>query len=222
MSPTSQATLVTGAGGVIGTVLRAGLDRELTPYELPENDARDERRLGRALEGSQAAIHLAWDTSAEDQLGGFAPDNILMALTFLEASADAGLERVVLASSVHADTFSPLCPGTLIDVRRTPTPDSPYGASKLWMEAYGRHIAATRDLEVLAIRFGGVNPSDTPPPDPVERAVWLPHRDCVSLVAAALTQPLRSGRFALVYGVGANPSRVHAYSDDLPWRPAPQ
>jgi uronate dehydrogenase len=222
MSATSPATLVTGAGGVIGTVLRAGLDRRLTPYDLPENDARDQRGLRRALKGSQAAIHLAWDTSSENLLGGFAPDNILMALTFLEASAAAGLQRVVLASSVHADTFSPLRPGTLVDVHRTPTPDSAYGASKLWMEAYGRHVADTCDLEVVAIRFGGVNPLDTPAPDAVERAVWLPHRDCVSLVAAALTQPLNSGRFALVHGVGANPGRVHAFSDDLAWRPAPQ
>lgn len=54
-------------------MLQAGLDTGLTPYDLPENDARDERRLRWALKGCQAAIQLAWDASAENLLGGLRP-----------------------------------------------------------------------------------------------------------------------------------------------------
>lgn len=164
-------------------------------------------------------MHLAWDARKESHHNGrFAPENLVMAQNALEAAVAAGVPRVILASSVHADTFWPP-PDARLEPDHTPIPASPYGASKVFMEALGRHFAAHRGLEVVAIRFGGVTPDDVRPEDPAERPAWLPHEDCVSLVDAALSEPLRAGPFALAVGVGDWPDRVHEYSDELARRP---
>lgn len=220
-SPADPGVLITGASGVIGTVLRAGWTGRTTSFDRPEHDARDAAALTAAAGGHDALVHLAWDTRAENfRNRGLAPDNLVMTRNVLEAAVAAGVPRVVLASSVHADAFAPgLRPRRSVDA--TPTPDSPYGASKVFLEALGRHYAAHRGLEVVAIRFGGVNRADVEPEgDASERAVWLPHADCVALVRSAVTAPLGPGRFALVVGVGDGPERVHDFGDGLPWRPS--
>jgi uronate dehydrogenase len=212
--------LVTGARGTIGQVLQCGWPRDrFHGFDLPAGDSRDPAALTAAARGCEAIVHLAWDTRAENfRNRRLAPDNLAMALNALEAAAVAAVPRVILASSVHADGFWPPPPSPL-DPARTPVPDSPYGASKVFVEALGRHFAAARGLEVVAVRFGGVNPADTEPPEASERAVWLPHRDCLDLVRTALLAPLGGERFRLVIGVGDGPHRVHAYGADPLWPP---
>jgi len=214
--------LVTGSRGVIGSVLVAGLGFDIVPFDLPAGDARDEEQVRAALAGCDAAVHLAWKIRSDNQHGGFDPDNLAMAFAAVRAALAARVERLVLASSVHAHN-PPLGPGEINDPTAWPVPDSAYGASKVWMEAYGRHVAMTSALEVVAIRFGGVNAADEQPRgDPYEHAVWLPHRDCVSVVHEALTMSLPPDRYALLVGVGDNEGRTYAFSPDSAWRPAPR
>jgi hypothetical protein len=75
-------------------------------------------------------------------------------------------------------------------------------------------------METVAIRFGGVNPADAPPEhDPLERSVWLSHRDCVSAVALALDAPLPDSGYAQFVAVSDNAGRPHAHENVLGWIP---
>ena len=210
--------LVTGGDGKIGSALARRWPRgRLTSFDLPAGDVRDRAALTAAARGHDAILHLAWDVVAEDYCTGtISPHNLAMALDALEAACAAGVGRVVLASSVHADAWWP--PGDApLDPARTPVPTSPYGASKVAVEALARHFAAHRGLETVAIRFGGVTADDSRPGPPEHLAVWLPHKAMAELVRVALTAPLGPDRNALVVGVGDHRHRVHAYGDGAIW-----
>jgi nucleoside-diphosphate-sugar epimerase len=213
--------LVTGSSGTIGAVLRARLSHELTPYDLPDDDARDEQRLVEAAKGHDAIVHLAWDTSRENCLTDeLAVDNLVMTHNVYRAALAAGVPRVVMASSVHADDYVEADPHRPLDPYALPTPDSPYGASKCMMEALGRHYAAHHGLAVICVRFGGVSPHDTPPRTTgPERAVWLSHRDCARLVGACLDADVRPGHYEIVTGVGRNARALHSTRNGLGWVP---
>jgi uronate dehydrogenase len=219
--------LITGARGTIGSVLVGRLSSyQLRCVDLPEVDLRDLRVAEEAVEGCERVVHLAWDTKAEGvQSGALCLDNPQMTFNLLSASLAAGVRRFVFASSVHAHTFVPAEPlvelsGGLLgnETERVSVPDSPYGASKLFGEALCRWAAA-HGLETVAVRFGGVNPLDKPPADDVaERSVWLSHRDCAGVVAAALEAKLDRGS-ATVTAVSNNARRLHAWENALGWIP---
>ena len=210
--------LVTGGNGIIGSVLaRAWPKRRIAAFDLPDCDARDLTALTEAARGRDVLVHLAWDAERENFLNnGFAPDNLVMARNALEAAAAAGVGRVVLASSIHADTYWPR-PAQRVDPSSTPVPDSPYGASKVFIEALGRHYARHRGLEVAAVRFGSVTPDDSAPHDPAGPPVWLRHGDLVELVRAAAAKELGPARYALIVGVTDSADRIHDYGRDPLW-----
>lgn len=93
------------------------------------------------------------------------PDNILMVRHVYEAARTHGLKRVIMASSVEADDYRMwTTQNGLMRPYSLPTPHSPYGASKVWVEAEGRDIARHFGIEVVCIRFGGVRRDNSPPP----------------------------------------------------------
>ena len=209
---------VTGMKGVIGNVISGGLAGwEIRGLDLPECDVRDYDQVLTALRGAHAVVHLAWDTSENFLSGTSEPDNRLMAHNVYAAARAAGVGRVVAASSVHADRFWPRR-AALRRIDDPPVPDSPYGASKVFVEALGR-TAAHLGTEVVCIRFGGVNRADTRPPTEPERGVWLSHRDCRTLIAHALTAPLPPDGYVALYGISANAGRLHDLSNVLGWYP---
>jgi nucleoside-diphosphate-sugar epimerase len=68
-----------------------------------------------------------------------------------EAARAAGVKRVLFCSSVAAygpQTASPLSEEMVVN------PAEPYGSSKVWGEALGRHYTSELDLEVVSLRFG--------------------------------------------------------------------
>lgn len=211
---TKPRLLITGAAGTIGTVLSSRLtDFELTLADRPEYDFTGSAVWRALLPGQDTVLHLAWEPT-RTSTDGIAPSNFAMnELVFREALA-AGVKRVLYASSVHADDFfdearwplSPVAGGT---------PTSSYGALKQHGEALGRW-AAKQGLEVVALRFGGVNAADTEPTDPHERAVWLRHADCEAFVRGAVTTPVTSKSCLVAYGVSDNPTRRHL---PAPWLP---
>ncbi len=212
---------ITGANGTIGTVLRTGLaDYEITPLDLPEADIRDYNRLLENFPGHDAVVHLAWDTKIENfRSGKINPDNMLMTYNVYRAAIETKVPRVVMASSVHADDFYNWKGVGLLKTDRTPVPDSPYGASKVFMEALGKHYA-TKGLEVVCIRFGGVNLENRPPKDDYyEKTVWLSHEDCTGLIKRCVEADRIPGNFLIVYAVSDNKNRVHDYSNPLGWVP---
>lgn len=217
----SKRILLTGSGGVMGTVLKSGLPYETTDFDLPKQDVTDFAQLVQAMQGHDTVVHLAWDTKNDNWLTEkLNPENTLAAYNVYEAAHLAGVKRVIMASSVHADDFVKHKKSGLLDPLSLPTPDSPYGANKCFMEALGRYYADSKALEVVCIRFGGINKENVPPKSPEsERIAWLSHQDAVELVQACVEAPLVPDNFTIMYGVSNNSGRIHDLRNPFEWQP---
>lgn len=212
--------LITGSGGTIGSILKKHLPHETTDFDLPEHDAEKFKHVYEKAKGHDVLVHLAWDFENDGFAGDWLnEDNALISYNIYQAAVDAGVKRVIMASSVHADRFIsrdelPLRPYDL------PLPDSPYGASKVMMEALGRYFADAKGLEVICLRIGGVNKHDAPPKSPPsERKVWLSQSDCASLVKACIDAKSVPNNYAIAYGISNNKDLLHDLSNPFGWEP---
>ena len=179
---TARRVLVTGGAGFIGShtaaaFLAAGwrvvvLDdlssgrRDNVPAgaRYARGDVRDTRDVRAAAEGCEVIVHLAAFTSVPESFERHAhcfDVNVQGTLTVLEAAREAGVERVVLASS---SAIYPDGAVEALDEDETPQPSSPYGISKLegehLLEGFGR-----RGLGWIALRYfnvyGPLQPADS-------------------------------------------------------------
>lgn len=206
--------LLTGAAGRIGTVLRGGLPERgwaLRSLDVvPLTDARpgeeqvvadvtDLAAMTDAADGAGAVVHLG-GISGESTWAAISHVNIDGTQCVLEAARQAGVPRVVLASSNHATGFTPRpSSGLLGEDDGRPRPDTFYGVSKVAMEALGSLYADRYGLDVVCLRIGTATPEPT---TTRHLATWLSPRDQVDLVDAALRAPAPG--FAVVWGVSAN------------------
>ncbi len=231
---------VTGGDGMIGGILRDGLsDRfELRLLTREDADITDLAALQRALTGTDALVHLAAHAAVDASWDDVLAANLVGAYNAFEAARLAGVRRVIFASSNHAmgmymwddDRFADPARPVEVGTDEPTRPDSLYGASKVWGEAIGRLYAERHGLVVVCLRIGWVTEDDEPPtgtesrlepPDVARRApgMWLSHRDCASLVGAALTADLG---FAIVNGVSDNVGRWFSLDQGrqlLGWQP---
>jgi len=229
---------VTGARGRIGTILRARLaDRyQIRPVtRAPAVDRgviaelADADGLAAAFRGCDAVIHLGGAAATDAPWDRVLADNIAGCRNVFEAARVSGVRRVVFASTNHVvgmheedarpelyELGVPRVIGLGDDVR----PDSLYGVSKVFGEAFGRYHVERHGMICVCLRIGSVvaapDPGDGPPgtdvwsvtPPEVRRrlrATWLSHRDCAGLFAAALEAPVR---WAVAYGTSANPRQI--------------
>ena len=244
--------LVTGAEGTIGTAVREHLgDRyellpvTLRPQDFPSHvgDISDFAAIRPAFEGVEAVVHLAASASIETPWEDVLRNNVVGTYNVFEAARRAGASRVVFASSNHAvgmyevegapQIYEPgdaRCVDHTAEVR----PDSLYGVSKAYGEALGRLYAERHGMRVFCLRIGAVRAHDDPTDQSGNplldldeqgrrnrmRAVWLSRRDCTSLIARCLD--VEDVRWALVYGVSANPRRfwdLERARELLGWEP---
>ncbi|KAF1049365.1 NAD-dependent epimerase/dehydratase family protein [Xylophilus sp.] len=203
--------LITGAAGVVGTGLRRQfandglrlrlLDRIPVPdlaahEETIVGDSGDPAVLREALKGVSAIVHLAGcttDAAIEEQVEG----NVLGVFRLFEAARDAGVARVVFASSHHTVGYYPRQRRIGTDVLLRP--DSRYGLTKAFGEQTGAMFADKYGLRVLCIRIGFVADQ---PADRRRLSIWSSWRDLAQLVRIGLTHAQL--RYAVVYGVSAN------------------
>jgi nucleoside-diphosphate-sugar epimerase len=234
-----KKVLITGAAGVIGTILR----RELAErYELRALDrkridgfdsvaadmARGGRRVDRSFAGCDAVVDLAGVAAVDTPWEVVRKNNIPATMNTLEAASRHGVARVVYASSNHvtglyerdhpyarivAGDYAGLEPGGF---RRITTadpirPDGPYGLGKAFGEAAARYYAEEHALPAICLRIGTCKLSDRPE-RPRDFATLLTCGDLVRLVVAALEAP-ESVRFGTFYGVSANTWRFWELAD---------
>lgn len=199
--------LVTGAAGVVGTMLRAGLDGvaeetrlvDLQPIEGDEvmvGDITDLAFARRAMAGCDACVHLA-AIPVEAPFDQILHSNLRGAWTVFEAARLEGCERIVFASSNHVTGFYPIT--SHVTTSDPVRPDTYYGVSKVFGEALGSLYHDKFGLRVACIRIGSALPR---PVDERHLSTWLSPGDLVRVVTACLTSPDLS--FAIVYGVSRN------------------
>jgi nucleoside-diphosphate-sugar epimerase len=166
--------LVTGGAGFIGShiveeLLRRGervrvldnfstgrrenLSSFLGRIELIEGDLRDPSTLRRAVQGVDCVLHQAAiasvQRSVDDPLETHAV-NATGTLNLLVAAQEAGVRRVVYASSAAVYGDSPTLPK---QESMLPRPKSPYAVTKVLGEHYCRVFAEVYNLETVSLRY---------------------------------------------------------------------
>ncbi len=217
------AYLVTGGAGFIGSnavaeLLERGetvrvLDNfstgrraNLAPFrnqiDLVEGDLRDPDAVRQAVEGIRFVLHLgalpSVPASIEDPLTTHAV-NATGTVTLLIAAREAGVERVVLASSCAVYGDSPLLPK---HEEMLPAPQSPYAASKLAAEYSCRAFSEVFSLATVALRYFNV---------------YGPRQDPASQYAAVIPNfitAMLDRRSPTIYGDGGQ-SRDFVYVSDV-------
>lgn len=205
--------MLTGASGRIG---RAVADRLSGRWQLAGSDLRpaegvdvldvaDLDACRAAFAGADAVVHLAADPSPEAGFDELLSPNVVGPYAVARAAAEAGVRRLVLASSLHATSALPLSVQRRTDDQ--PRPGNLYGATKAWAEALGAWTAATTATSVVALRIG-YYAEERPGPDADTPALtaWLSPRDAAELVRAAVEADLGTGvdGFVVAHGVSAN------------------
>jgi len=212
--------LVTGGAGFIGSNLADAfladghevrvLDDLSTGFaenvplaaELIEGGVADRDTVVKAVDGVELVVHLAAHRavlrSVEDPLATDTA-NTHGTLTVLKSAVDAGVRRVVYASSSSVYGLDPPMP---TPETAPPKPLSPYGVSKLAGEHYCRVFAQLYGMETLSFRYFNVfGPRQRPD-------------SAYAAVIPLFVQALRNGDQPTVHGDGGQ-SRAFTYIDDV-------
>lgn len=238
----AKRVLITGAYGLIGnTVYRTlikfpdaydvyGLARRQHPSDrLPASDLcaipddrlfvaglSDVSALQKAVQGMDVVVHMAANPNAEAEWESVLNDNIIGTYNVFEASRQAGVKRIVSASSMQVihgysldEPYASLSRGDFTRfppdgfARLTTTqptrPMNLYGASKVWGEALAYLYAYAHGLSCICLRIAWVL-AEEPPPDADARVHWCSRRDVAQLVQRSIDAP-DSLRFDVFFGL---------------------
>lgn len=212
--------LVTGGAGFLGSALSnrlvsdghevrvidnlvAGDPARLDPRVLFERgDVADIPKLWTLLQDVACVYHLAARVSVPESIKyprDYNHVNVGGTVSVMEAMRDAGVQRVVLASSgavYGAQDRQPLSESMI------PNPDSPYAVSKLAAETYVRTIGGLWGIETVALRiFNAYGPGQQLP------ASHAP-------VVPRLLKSAQTGASLVIFGSGEQ-TRDFVYIDDV-------
>ena len=152
--------------------------------------------VARAMADVDAVVHLG-ATPHEADWDSIHANNIVGCYNVFEAARQAGVKRIVFASSNHAIGFYRR--DRTIDGTVAPRPDTRYGLSKVFGETLGSLYADKYGAEIMNIRIGNVAEE---PLDVRRLAIWISPRDLAQLVSIGLEHP--DIRFEIVYGMSDN------------------
>jgi nucleoside-diphosphate-sugar epimerase len=220
--------LVTGASGLIGSILWEGLAgehalrgidlRRDTARGIDRADIRKPRSLRGAFEDIDTVVDLAARPSA-DLPWREVDEDMRGRINVLEAARLRGIRRYVFASSNHVtglyerdQPYASIVTGEYggLDPTSIPMiaadwpvrPDSPYGTGKAFGEIASRYYTEQYGISCICLRMGTVRADDRPRV-PRHYATLLTHADLVRLVDCAIRAP-RELRHGIYYGVSAN------------------
>lgn len=211
-----KRVLITGAAGRIGSSLAEELkdrydlrlhyhhtipeEKPVSDYVIADVSKYDE--IAPALQGMDAVVHMAADPSPRASWESVLERNIVGARNVYQAAHQAGVPKVVFASTNHVMGMYDRDREWPIYTTEPPRPDSLYGVSKAFGETLGRWYVDEYGLSVICLRIGWFL---TRPRDEIGLWMWLSPRDCAQVVEKAIESPLQYGVF---YAISRN-SRRH-------------
>jgi nucleoside-diphosphate-sugar epimerase len=210
--------LLTGANGDIGSrlvphlraghELRLGVGPALRPdmgqiAVLPTDDVReidimDRQSLITAMRDIDVVVHLAGQRNFYAEWEELRGPNIEGVFNLFDAAAEAGVGKIVFASSNHATGGYDIRHLWPVDTEMPVWPDSLYGVTKAFGEALGRYFAYQRAMSVICLRIGWV--LDKPHNESALR-LWLSPGDLCRLIDCCLGAVVQ---FGVYFGISGN------------------
>lgn len=212
-SQNSPTVAITGAAGslaadIIPGLIDAGYRVVGIDHRSPTTDLgcvwavcsiNDREALRGAMDGCDAVIHLAgipleadWDRLLDANIDG--------TQAVLECARLLKIERVVLASSIHAVGYAPIPPSPeTVQDDIAVRPNTFYGVTKAVAEALGSMYHDRFGLNVVCLRIAS---RFSEPQNERMLRTWLSPSDALRLMKACLTAP--SPGYRIVWGVSAN------------------
>ena len=225
---TKKKVLVTGMSGRIGGAVLKYLGqkydftalnrRPMDGVRCVTGDIADFNSIRPHFDGQEAVVHLAAALGGVADARDIVERNIWGTYNVFEAARQAGVKRVIFASSgsvilgytkespwreLESGEYDKLpASWPLLTHESAVRPDSIYGCSKVWGEALGRSYHDSYDLSVMCVRFSWIPADDRPGPVRTY-SVWCSHRDAAQMVDKCLTAPDSLG-FDIFFAVSDN------------------
>jgi nucleoside-diphosphate-sugar epimerase len=218
-----RAVLITGCKGIIGSILREGLKDKyrISGVDLPD-DISDYETLWGRMTGVDTVIHLARRFQADSPVKRrmrIYPQNVEIDINIFTAVVRAGVSRLIMASSVHADNHRDPVAIPPLTTPGSYYPATPYGVYKLIGEEVGKVLSRHFEFEFIGVRFGGVTPDNSVKRGPGQASTWLSHDDLISAIDACLVAEPVPGRSTVFYAVSNNDGRIHDTANPFGWTP---
>jgi nucleoside-diphosphate-sugar epimerase len=214
--------------GLIGSAVRQRLEGRyelsaLNRSEVPgvktfRADIANLEAIQPAFTGQDVVIHLAAKAGSNYSWEEIHQANIVGTYNVFEAARQAGVKRIVYASSGATISgwerefpYIALVEGRYDEApeswpmltHESPTrPSGIYGASKVWGENLARHFTDTTALSIICLRIGMVNREDRPS-QPRHFSVWCSQRDIAQMIEKCVAAPANLG-FDIFYVVSNN------------------
>lgn len=192
---TRPYTLITGAAGRIGTVVTKGLSNEghqliLADLKEPENiphacrfvklNINEYDKLFKLCQQAHTIIHLAghpnsreWEVINEVNIKG--------TWCVFDAAINAGVQKIIYASSIHVAGYRPADNKLPADAELLP--DGLYGLSKCFGELLLKYYSSRFGVSALALRICSFKPE---PLNKRDLSTWISHNDMSRLMLASL------------------------------------
>ncbi len=215
--PDRPHVLVTGAAGSIGRYFTEHTSREyqlrLLVHRL-DDDARelekhgeviaadlgDRDQLRRACEGIHTIVHLAGAASPESDWETAMKSNVEGTFRLLTAARQAGVRKVIYASSIHAVSGYPA--DVQVKASDPVNPGDIYGVSKCCAEALVRYFAEQEGLAVFVVRIGAFLERERVKNSVAAMDSWVSRRDLARLFQHCIADDRL--QFAIFHGLSNN------------------
>ncbi len=203
--------VLTGAAGRLGGYLRKPLaakcetlvSTDIAPLTDPlikgesfvQADLADYAKMSEIIKGADMVVHFGGHPD-EKPFEDILHANIIGCYNIWQAAHEAGVRRIVYASSIHAVGLHPKT--TAINIHTPHRPDSYYGLAKCFAEDMAKLYWDKKGLEAVCLRIlSCANVTNS-------RALgsWLSYDDLIHLVERAVDTPTTG--FAVIYGVSNN------------------
>jgi uronate dehydrogenase len=161
-------------------------------------DLCDFKGLKATMKGIDVLVHLAATSDEAPFTKELLPNNILGVYNAFQAAYEAGVKRIVFASSCQTVTMYPR--DEQVQISQPVRPESVYGATKVFGEVLGRYYHDRFGIEFAGLRlsaFALYGDPDLAHPSWLWR-LWLSPRDAVSLFRCAVEK--HGIGYTLVFG----------------------